>query len=187
VRLILIRHGEPEWTEASRGTDASLTARGRRQAEAAGREVAHHLPAEGATAILASPALRAQQTAAAIAAALGADSVITEAALLGLEDAEVWEKTNASTIDSETMALLAEVQSRAWTAVMSLLDAEPDATFVAVSHDVTINSILCTALAIPLAGLRRLRIDHASISVIDFRPQRTRLNLLNETCHLEGL
>jgi probable phosphoglycerate mutase len=70
MELIFIRHGEPAWVVEGLGRgDPELTPRGRRQAElCAARLSAQRLPI---TEILVSPALRAQQTAAPLAAATG--------------------------------------------------------------------------------------------------------------------
>ena len=72
VEIILLRHGEPDWTPGG-GTsvlDAALTPRGRLQAEAAG----HALAKIGDIhAIYVSPLRRAQETAAPVARATGVE------------------------------------------------------------------------------------------------------------------
>ena len=62
--LILWRHAEAEDARASGDLGRALTSRGRRQAERMAEWLAARLPA--ATRVLASPALRCQQTAAAL-------------------------------------------------------------------------------------------------------------------------
>ena len=66
MRLILIRHGRPDEDDLERPNDPPLNAEGWSQA----RAVARLLETEGVTRIVASPLLRAQQTAAPLAEAL---------------------------------------------------------------------------------------------------------------------
>jgi len=79
TRVILVRHGVTDYTEAGRldgrgGADPSLNAAGQAQALAAGRAVAHLVGAGGARVVTSSLA-RARQTGAAVAEALGVDAV----------------------------------------------------------------------------------------------------------------
>jgi probable phosphoglycerate mutase len=67
VRLLLGRHGRPDEGHADRPHDPPLNAEGRAQAAA----VAEQLAAEGITRIVASPLLRAHQTAEPLAERLG--------------------------------------------------------------------------------------------------------------------
>jgi broad specificity phosphatase PhoE len=67
MKLVLVRHGRPDEGHAQRPQDPPLNDEGRAQA----RAVAEHLADEGITRIVASPLLRAQQTAAPLAARLG--------------------------------------------------------------------------------------------------------------------
>ncbi len=68
VEIVLIRHGQPEWTrDGLNVVNPPLTELGRRQAEAMGRKIA----AESFDEILVSPLERARQTAAPLYAATG--------------------------------------------------------------------------------------------------------------------
>lgn len=69
MKLILIRHGRPDEADATRPHDPPLSADGWRQARAA----AALLATEGVTGIVASPLLRAQQTARPLAERQGLD------------------------------------------------------------------------------------------------------------------
>jgi probable phosphoglycerate mutase len=77
MELIFIRHGEPAWVVDGLGHgDPELTARGRRQAElTAARLAGERWPI---TELLVSPARRAQQTAAPLAAATGLAPVVVD-------------------------------------------------------------------------------------------------------------
>jgi len=72
VELLLIRHGEPAWSENGRGVDdPGLTDRGHTQA----RLMAGRLASLGVDQLLVSPLRRARQTAEPIAEALGLEPV----------------------------------------------------------------------------------------------------------------
>lgn len=73
IEVVLLRHGEPDWTPDGGPSviDAALTARGRMQAEAAARA----LVPLGLDALYVSPLRRAQQTAEPIAKATGLELV----------------------------------------------------------------------------------------------------------------
>lgn len=79
MRLIFLRHGEPEWhgDDGLGRTDPPLTELGRAQAVAA----SGHLADEGITDIWVSPAARSQQTAIPVAERLGIDPVTKDWAL----------------------------------------------------------------------------------------------------------
>lgn len=66
-RLIVVRHGMPDEGHATQPADPPLNATGHRQAQ----ELAERLAAEGVDRIVASPQLRAQNTAAPLAERLG--------------------------------------------------------------------------------------------------------------------
>jgi broad specificity phosphatase PhoE len=93
IEIVLLRHGEPDWTPGGGRSvlDARLTERGRLQAEAAARR----LVAEGVDAIYASPLRRAQETAEPLAKASGIPAVTMDGlaeigiALEGLSQPEV--------------------------------------------------------------------------------------------------
>lgn len=84
VELVLLRHGEPDWTPGGGPsvTDAPLTARGRAQAEAA----AARLAGERIDALYASPLARARETAEPLARAAGVETVVVDGlAEIGIE------------------------------------------------------------------------------------------------------
>lgn len=93
VEIVLLRHGEPDWTPGGGLSveDAHLTERGRRQAQAA----ADRLAGSSIDAIYVSPLHRAQETAEPIAKATGVTPVTVDGlaeigiALRGLSQVEV--------------------------------------------------------------------------------------------------
>lgn len=99
VEIFLCRHGETEWNAEGRyqGTlDSPLTARGREQARAVGARLAG---LAGGARLAASPAGRAQQTAAIIAAAHGHAAIETDAALREVSIG-AWEGLTLEDIDA---------------------------------------------------------------------------------------
>jgi 2,3-bisphosphoglycerate-dependent phosphoglycerate mutase len=76
VEIVIVRHGEPEWSRDGRSvSDPGLTARGRKQAAA----VARRLGEEGMfDELLVSPALRCTETAGPVATELGLEPVVVD-------------------------------------------------------------------------------------------------------------
>jgi len=73
MEIVLIRHGEPEWTKDGLAiVDPPLTERGHLQAQ----RLAHRLSGEHFDEILVSPLVRARQTAAPLLAALGRPEIV---------------------------------------------------------------------------------------------------------------
>lgn len=82
---------------------------------------------------------------------------------------------------------LLELQERAWKEIEAIKNDCPDGEVVAVSHHMTIISILCKFLGLPLSNLRRLKQDLASISIIEFGQRGPVLVCHNDTHHLKEL
>ena len=79
---------------------------------------------------------------------------------------------------------LAEVQRRAWSAVEHLLARNAGGTVVAVTHNFTIQTIVCRVLGIPLRNFRRLRQEVGSITRLELTASSMAVLSLNETAHL---
>jgi broad specificity phosphatase PhoE len=80
---------------------------------------------------------------------------------------------------------LSDLRDRAWSAVQHIVDTH-NGTVMLVSHYFIILTVICAALGMPLTGLRRFRIQAASVSIIDFENGKPCLSLLGDTCHLNG-
>jgi broad specificity phosphatase PhoE len=63
----------------------------------------------------------------------------------------------------------------------------PNDTVLIVSHSGPLRSLVCSLLGISQGCWRELRIDNASLSIVDIYPRGTILSLLNGTSHLKGL
>ncbi|PZG20540.1 bifunctional RNase H/acid phosphatase [Micromonospora craterilacus] len=202
TRLILVRHGETEYTEQGRYSgrgDIALTGAGRAQVRATAARVAALAP--NATAVISSPLSRCTATAEAIAAALGDVPVRRDDDLIecdfgaweGRTFAEVRERwageldawlaaTRVAPPDGESFA---QVADRCGRAVERLLGAYPGQTVVVVSHVSPIKLILRDALAASDAFLHRLYLDAAGISVLDRWPDGgVAVRSINDTAHL---
>ena len=66
-----------------------------------------------------------------------------------------------------------------------LVAANPGGTVIAVSHVTPIKLLLCAALAAPTSSVFRMHLDTASVSTVDWYPDRVPLlRLFNDTAHL---
>lgn len=201
MRLILVRHGQTEWNRESRilgHTDIELNEEGRKQVE----RLALALKEERVAAIYSSPLRRALETAQTIAGfhRLGVKSddafkEIDAGELDGLTYEEMgahygdflkqWLK-GASSLVMPGGESLEQLQHRAWQGVERMLQDHSQGVVIMVSHNCTILCIICKALGLDLSQFRRLRLNVASISILDFGGRGTLLMLFNDTCHLQA-
>ncbi len=199
MRLILVRHGETAHHRAGLRVgraDVPLNERGLAQARALATSFARP-----PVAIYASPLQRARETAAAIATATGIDvQVVPELVEMDVgemarlskaelrlrypEFAAQWRSEGAADARVPGGETLREVQERAWRAVEQIQVAHPAGEVVAVTHDFVIRTIVCRALDLPLARLRRLRQGLAAKTVIELRKEGPALLQLNDNAHL---
>ena len=199
MKLILVRHGETDANKRGliQGVSAApLNELGLAQAEAAARAVEFEAP----VALYASPLLRAAQTAAAIARRAGVEPV-TESGLIEMDVGEfdgltgrelrerfpdVMRRWDENAFDTALPGgeSLSNVRDRAWRTIQNLAQRHESDTVVAVTHNFTIQMIVCATLDMPPNGFRRLKVDLGSITRMDVDPGRTALVSLNETMHL---
>ncbi len=201
MKLILVRHGETMWNRENRilgHTDIELNEKGQKQAKRLG--VA--LKDEEVSAIYSSSLRRARETANEIARLHDLEVIADDAfmeldagELDGLTFEEVMKRygkfleewaNDASSLKVPGGESIAEVQRRAWSAVEKLANIHASETVFVVSHSLTIQSIINKALEMDLSNLRRLRLDLASISILNFGKSGITLLLYNDTCHLEN-
>jgi len=150
--------------------------------------------------VVSSPLRRAVATATAIADALGT-SVGTDDGLLeidfgeweGRTFAEVKQRWKAERKAWRTDSSVAppggesvdQVARRVRAARDRLVAANPGGTVIAVSHVTPIKLLLCAALAAPTSSVFRMHLDTASVSTVDWYPDRVPLlRLFNDTAHL---
>jgi broad specificity phosphatase PhoE len=202
LRLILVRHGETQPNRDGRilgVSDVPLTPTGRAQANAIAGVLREDLPFR----LYTSPIGRASETARAISASLA----VPLASLEGLAEADAgelegltgremrrqypefarrWDE-DPGTAQMPGGESLSEVQRRAWSAVRGLLTDHPDETVVAVTHNFTIQTIVCEVLDMPLRNFRKLRQDIGSITRIELTDSSMTVEALNQTGHLKAL
>lgn len=208
MRLILVRHGETEWNRQRRVqglSNLALNETGKKQAEA----VARALRNEKVDAIYSSPLRRAQETARAIRRFHKVDVEILD----GLKELDVGEVDGMTYEDMKTHhgeffvrwmtdftsvrlpggGFLPELREQCCTAIQDIVGKEQraendDRVVIAVTHFFPIMCVICNSMGLDLSHCRRLRVDLASISALDFNTGSTVLVSLNDTCHLrEGI
>ncbi|BCJ60986.1 bifunctional RNase H/acid phosphatase [Micromonospora endophytica] len=202
TRLILVRHGETEYTEQGRYSgrgDIALSPKGQDQVRATATRVATLAP--DAAAVISSPLTRCTATAAAIAGALGDVPVRRDDDLIEC-DFGAWEGRTFADVrehwageldawlasprvappDGESFA---EVATRCARVIERVCTAYPGQTVILVSHVSPIKLMLRDALAATDAFLHRLYLDAAGISVFDRWPDGgLAVRTVNDTAHL---
>jgi broad specificity phosphatase PhoE len=196
---LLLRHGQTPMSVQKRyagRSDIPLTDVGLQQAAAAAKRLA----SAGIDVIVASPLLRARQTAGEVAVTTGAPVVTDDGfretdfgAWEGLTFAEVRERWPA-----EVSAWLAdpavpppdgesfiEVSERVAGALQRVLADRPGQTVLIVSHVTPIKMLVTTALLAPPAALYRMHLDVAALCEIDWYADGPAvLRSFNDTGHL---
>lgn len=201
--FVLLRHGETPLTPQKRfsgsgGTDPSLSAAGREQAE----RVAAALAARGTIqAVVASPLARTRETAAAVAARLGLDVVIED----GLRETDfgAWEGLTFGEVrerhPDDLNAWLASPEAEptgggesfAATALRmaatrdKLIAAYAGRTVLLVTHVTPIKTLVRLALGAPPESLFRMELSAASLSAVAYYGDgNASVRLFNDTSHL---
>ena len=196
---LLLRHGQTPMSAQKRyagRSDVPLTDLGVQQAVGAAKRLA----SAGLDAIVASPLLRAVQTAGEVAAATGVP-VVTDAgfretdfgAWEGLTFAEVrdgWpDELNRWLADPAAAPpggeSLAAVGERVTAALHRVLSARERQTVLVVSHVTPIKTLVAAALLAPPPALYRMHLDVAALSRIDWYADGPAvLRSFNDTSHL---
>ncbi|CAL9598403.1 bifunctional RNase H/acid phosphatase [Streptomyces sp. enrichment culture] len=201
--FVLLRHGETPLTPQKRfsgsgGTDPSLSAVGREQAERVAASLARRGTIE---AIVASPLARTRETAGIVAARLGLEVAIEEGlretdfgAWEGLtfgevrerypDDLDAWlaspdaEPTGGGESFAATGARIAATRDK-------LVAAYAGRTVLLVSHVTPIKTFVQLALGAPPESLFRMELSAASLSAVAYYADGgASVRLFNETSHL---
>ncbi|GIG90232.1 bifunctional RNase H/acid phosphatase [Plantactinospora endophytica] len=205
TRLLLLRHGETEYTAKGRYSgrgDVPLSDRGLAQAGATARRVAGLV--DSVAAVVSSPLSRCTAMAGIVAGGLGGVPVVVEPDLIecdfgdweGRTFAEVRERWPAELdawLASPTVAppggeSFVDVGARVGRAMAKLLADYPGETVVVVSHVSPVKIALRDALAATDAFLHRLYLDPAGLSLLDIWPDGgMAVRTVNDTAHLTGI
>ncbi len=202
MRLILVRHGETEWNRQSRiigHTEIALNETGRRQAEL----LAQALRNEKVSAIYASPLQRTHETAAEISRVLGVEVMfdddlkeIAAGEIDGMTFEEVAERHSDFfkhwMMGDPALRLpggesFTDLRNRTWPALQRIVSEHNNGDVIVVSHTLAIMSIVASALDMKIADFRRIRLNIASISILEFKDRNVSLLLFNDICHWKGL
>jgi broad specificity phosphatase PhoE len=178
-------------------TDVPLSDEGVRQAEL----LAARLADEKIEAVYSSDLQRAQVTAGLVAARHGLNVIASPA--LREYGLGTWEgKTEAEIIESGDAELLRAyridpVQNRPregealetiWARILGVRDEIVAGlswgSAVVVGHGGSLKVILAEALGVQHEGLRRIWLDNASLSVVEYHVERTIVRVMNDTGHL---
>jgi len=196
---MLLRHGQTLMSVEKRYagiSDVPMTDVGLRQADAAAKRLA----SAELDVIVASPLLRARQTADAVASSCVAELVIDEGfretdfgAWEGLTFAEVRDRWPAEldawladpSVAPPSGESFSAVQSRVSAALARALAAYPLRRVLVVSHVTPIKTLITTALGAPPAAMYRMHLDVAALSEIDYYADGAAvLRSFNDTAHL---
>ncbi len=197
-RILLIRHGQTDWNSEGRWQghiDVPLNGGGLEQAQA----LALHLKHQPITAIYSSDLLRARQTAAPLAQALGlpvhADARLRELNLgkfQGLTNAEISSQYPQQAVQMREDYLgfpfpggesRRMMQGRALAAFREIAAREPGPEIVVVTHGGTIR-VLLMALFEDRDDIRRFSLYNTSICTIEMEDERFYLTEAAATPHL---
>jgi len=202
LRLLLVRHGITEYNVDDRftgQTDAPLTELGERQAEAAGKYLAH----EKIDLIVSSDLQRTRYTAQAIARhhhlPVLEDPDLREVHMgswEGLTKAQIQERNMAewTAVRGDPVNLappggenFAQVHTRAARALQRYRERYPDKTMLWTTHGGFIGILFCQALKLDLSYRHCFRHDNTSISELLFEQELPWINRLNDIAHLRTL
>ncbi len=193
--VYLARHGEVLHAAEGRffgHTDIGLSPGGLAQVAALGER----LGAEPIEAVYASDLLRAQQSAAPLAAARGT-SVVTVPTLREMAMGR-WEGLTFAEIHAREPELcdrwladpfampfpegegLAELRARAVPALRRVVERHAGRRIAVIAHGGTNRVILAEALGLPLGNIFRLAQDYAAWSLIEYRGDSAVVHLLNQ-------
>ncbi|MGW0081564.1 bifunctional RNase H/acid phosphatase [Streptomyces sp. NPDC003393] len=201
--LVLLRHGETPLTPQKRfsgsgGTDPSLSAVGREQAEKAAVALARRGTIQ---AVVSSPLARARETAAVVAAGLGLDVTVDDGlretdfgAWEGLTFAEVRERhpddldawlASADAAPTGGGESFAATATRIAATRDKLVAAHAGRTVLLVTHVTPIKTFVRLALGAPPQSLFRMELSAASLSAVAYYADgNASVRLLNDTSHL---
>lgn len=201
MRLFVVRHGETEWNahKMTQGmNNTSLSRVGARQAVCLSRRLEKMREAR----VISSPLSRAYDTACTIAYEndwqLDLDDDLREIRFghwEGLTFEQIKQRFPQSfdewaddplscSIPGESEPV-SDVMHRVNRFVSRLLEQYGEQeTIIAVSHSVPCKIMIAQAIGLPIKNMHSIRLDNASISIIEYYESRPVLRVMNDTSHL---
>ena len=200
LRIIFVRHGRTPWNVQGRVQGGgALDDVGRAQAAALGER----LRGEPLEAIYASPALRARQTAQAVARrhhlpvrqrsllrdldyGRFAGSLLADVSKERPGLVEQW-RDHPHTVHFEGGERLADLRARIRRFIFDVGLAHPDGTVLASTHDSPVRTAVCLAMGLDDAEHNRadLKTPLGSVTVLEVRGDEWTIGLHNDVGHLE--
>ena len=200
AKLFLVRHGNTRLNSTERfwgQTDVELGSDGIKQAET----LRDRLATEKIDTVYASPLRRTMATAEIITSPHQLDvipcaelSEINFGEIEGLTYPEIdrlypeltksW-YTKTQTFRYPGGESISEVNTRVKEFLRRLKEHTPEETILIVAHSGTLKMLVCNLLGLGLQHSRRIRIDLASLSIVETYPQVAILSLLNDVSHLK--
>ena len=199
VRLLLVRHGAVPSDGADRywgRTDVPLSEHGMRQAEL----LSQRLASENIAAVYSSDLRRARDTAAIIAEPHDVPVTLRQdlreidfGQLEGMTFDEIqstrpgieslWSGADPGTgfPGGESLESLAR---RVDSAFRELLADSPEGSVLLVAHGGPLRALVCQQMGLNVSQWWQIRIDLASLSVLEVHPEGTQVSILNDVCHL---
>lgn len=202
LTVYVVRHGATAWNEEGRlqgQTDIPLNVLGRWQAE----RVAERLSPAGLLSVYSSDLSRASETAATIAERHGVpvqtSSHLRERMLgdwEGLTEAEIIDRGDGVKLKlyrqdsvkfpSPGSEPLETMWQRMRLALELIREAHSEGSVAVIGHGSSLRVWLCEALGAGADTFRRLVLDNASVSVLEFGRALSRVRLVNDTSHLRN-
>ncbi len=199
ARLLLVRHGISEYNSARRFagySDVEMSAAGYEQAE----RLRDRLAGEKIDAVYSSDLRRALVTAEILCSGRNVDIVpCSELREVNYGDVEGLTFPEISRLYPEVAELITNFSLQLWfpggesftefiERTSKFLDRlekhAPEKTILIVSHSGPLRVLLCRLLGIDLVHWRQIRLDNASLSIVETYPQRVIISLLNDTDYL---
>lgn len=200
LRLLLVRHGETDWNQQMRfqgHTDVALNARGIEQAET----IARRLRSEPLQAIYSSDLQRAMQTAHIVAKyhhltpiadpdlrelSYGVWEGMSREEILASEWADLFERYRKDSLRHRPPGAEYpdQIIERSQRVLERVRHQHREGTVCLVGHGGSLRALICVALSAPLETFRHIRLDNASLSMIECGTDWMWVSLVNDTCHL---
>ena len=198
-RLLLVRHGITQLQRGDRfwgKTDIDLSSTGIKQAE----QLRGRLAAEKIRAIYSSTLSRARNTAEIIASGhhleviacdelcecnFGYAEGLTFEEIKRLYPALAEELSNGKTGSFPGGETLEQLNNRVQNFLKRLKNHKPNDTIAIVAHGGPLRLIICSLLGIEISHWQQIKVEHASLSIVETYPQATILALLNDVSHLK--